>query len=294
MARFFVIDLSRTLRQFVNVLSICTLLIIAGVAVGKADSVKCGATKPCVTHAGEYFVRMPDGWDGMSRVGAVLYLHPYGGTAREVMKNRDLSRALSKMGLALVVPQGKNKNWSTSTSGSGERNDVKFVDAVLDDLLTRFAVDKNRVIASGYSMGGMLTWFIACKRADRFAGFVAVAGVYWKGEASRCNGGVVNFVHIHGTSDGVVPAPGGRFGGDAYTGLFNLSKTLVSQAPHCRTNTIATGVSVKNLPAAVHLKCNVYDVCGTTRLEVCLHSGGHSLHVEWLLHGVRQVVGAPN
>ena len=38
----------------------------------RAAETDCGGEKACVISGGKYFIRMPQGWDGKSKVGAAL------------------------------------------------------------------------------------------------------------------------------------------------------------------------------------------------------------------------------
>lgn len=86
----------------------------------------------------------------------------------------------------------------------GFANDVLI--ALLDDVITRYAVDPDRVYVTGLSMGGYGTWSLACAYPDRFAAIVPICG---KGETWQAG----NLRHVpvwafHGAKDTVVPPEG--------------------------------------------------------------------------------------
>ena len=56
--------------------------------------------------------------------------------------------------------------------------DSNCVFDVLDDVETNYNVDQNRIYLTGTSMGGMGCWSTAAAAPDRFAAFLAGAGVY--------------------------------------------------------------------------------------------------------------------
>jgi predicted peptidase len=47
--------------------------------------------------------------------------------------------------------------------------------ALLEDVATRYAVDPERVLVTGFSAGGAGVWYLATRNPDRFTGAIAVA-----------------------------------------------------------------------------------------------------------------------
>lgn len=257
----------------------------AGTAEMKADPApatepareECGVDVPCSVPGGEYRVRMPRGWDGSSRVGAIVFLHGYGGTAENEINNAGLIAVASDLGLALVAPQGRDRSWSFPGSPEQVRDDVAFIGAVLDDAVARHAVDPARVMASGFSVGGSMVWYLACNAGDRFAGFAPVAGAFWEPAPTQCPGPVPNLFHVHGTADTVVPMAGRAIGdttrqGDVLEGFAFWQ---------------AKGACTEETPeefrlAALDLSCRRHTHCGGATLELCLHPGGHVIRPAWV------------
>jgi predicted esterase/sugar lactone lactonase YvrE len=60
--------------------------------------------------------------------------------------------------------------------GQFEDRDVRFVDALLDDLSATFRVDERRVYVAGISNGALLTYVLMTMRPERFAAFAPVSG----------------------------------------------------------------------------------------------------------------------
>ena len=103
----------------------------------------------------------------------------------------------------VTYPQGNGNAWDISGNG-----DIQFIQAVMDDMVLKHNVDKNRIYVSGFSMGGMMTYHCMSKLADKVAAFGPVSGIpvdYRNPSATR----KVPIMHIHGTGDDVV-----KWGGD--------------------------------------------------------------------------------
>lgn len=164
---------------------------------------------------------MPEGHDGTTPVGAILFAHGYRGSARAVMSNKSLAEAASRLGVALIAVKSAGDDWSIPNAPSHATikgvDELAYIDAVLADVSDRFAIDQTRLMASGFSAGGMMVWNLACNRPQSFAGFVPIAGTFWAPVPDSCDLPVANIIHIHGDADPVVPL-NGRPIGDARQG----------------------------------------------------------------------------
>jgi len=88
-------------------------------------------------------------------------------------------------------------------------DDVTYVDAMIDDMVAKYNVDKKRVYLVGHSNGGFLAHRYACDRAPRVAAIAALAGDNWA-DASKCNPTThVSVVQIHGDMDETIHYDGG-------------------------------------------------------------------------------------
>lgn len=101
----------------------------------------------------------------------------------------------------LVVYPGGGTGFSTWDI-SGDK-DVNFILAIIDAMQQKYSIDPNRVYMSGFSMGGMLTYHLMNKIADRIAAFGPVSGYLMQGQAFQ-SARPIPLIHVHGTSDSVV------------------------------------------------------------------------------------------
>lgn len=97
----------------------------------------------------------------------------------------------------VVYPNGVNKYWDISGN-----SDLKFMEAIIDSMYSRYHINKNRVYLTGFSMGGMFTYFAANKMADKIAAFAPVSG-YPMGGPNATSTRPVPILHTHGTADDV-------------------------------------------------------------------------------------------
>ena len=98
-----------------------------------------------------------------------------------------------------VFPEGIDKGWDIS----GDR-DIKFVLALIDEMVTKYKIDRKRVYLSGFSMGGMFTYHAMNKIADKIAAFAPISGYPMGGATANANVRPIPIIHTHGTGDDVV------------------------------------------------------------------------------------------
>jgi polyhydroxybutyrate depolymerase len=73
-----------------------------------------------------------------------------------------------------VDPQGAQRGWQQEPGQFGDR-DLKFFDAVLATLKSKYPVDEKRIYSTGFSNGGIFTYLLWGTRAKTFAAFAPVA-----------------------------------------------------------------------------------------------------------------------
>jgi polyhydroxybutyrate depolymerase len=148
----------------------------------------------------------------------VVSLHPYtaSGAAQESLTG--MSALADKEGFVVVYPNGLGNptNWNAgaccSSGAEGDRDDKGFLGAVVDDIGAHLCIDLARVYVEGFSNGGMMTVRLACEMADRFAAAATVSGTATVPLAGCKPSRPIAFMHVHGTSDTLVPYDGGNGG----------------------------------------------------------------------------------
>ncbi|MBR3669229.1 MAG: carbohydrate binding domain-containing protein [Fibrobacter sp.] len=95
----------------------------------------------------------------------------------------------------VVFPNGENKAWDI-----GGDKDINFLKAIINEMYSRYGIDKNRVYVSGFSMGGMMSYHAANKMGDMIAAIAPVSGGGGVNSPKRA----MPIMHTHGTTDDVV------------------------------------------------------------------------------------------
>jgi len=247
----------------------------------------CGPDSDCEIGDRSYRVAMPDTYDGTDPVGAIVFAPGYGGSARGVMRNMNLRRMVSEMGLALIAAQSGPDHWSIpgapSNMNSTGAAEMAYFEAVIADVTTRFAIDPDRIMMSGFSAGAMLTWEVACQRPDLFVGFAAVSGTFWQGPPEAC-AAPASVIHIHGTQDRTVPLSGRPI---AQTKQGDVMEVLAMYRKAGGFGPIKR-VSVDDMG----LNCARQNNASGDVLEFCTFVGGHSFRSGFLRYAWERLEAA--
>lgn len=119
-----------------------------------------------------YTISVPDGYKAGQKVPLVLALH-YGGRVTPFygagLVKALVGPAFKTLNAIIVAPDSLGYGWRGG-------KDEAYVMALLNGIEKAYSVDKKRVIVTGFSMGGMGSWYFAGKYPKRFSAMVAVAG----------------------------------------------------------------------------------------------------------------------
>jgi polyhydroxybutyrate depolymerase len=251
-------------------------LLLLTIAMPASGGETCGGPVACVVPTGRYLALLPPG----DFRGVLGFFHGYQSSAERMRRNDALIAAAHRAGFALVLPDGMGGSWSFPNSPSAARDDVAFVEEVLDDLDARFGLGSRPVIVSGFSMGASMAYHAVCAEGRRIAGAVTVAGVFWNPlpQSTACAGPVPPMVHIHGKADRTFPLTGRQIGQDHRQGDTRKSIALLRDLARCSLPS----------PAAIGtLACEVSSCANGGPVALCLHDGGHELRTDWIASAMR-------
>jgi poly(3-hydroxybutyrate) depolymerase len=191
----------------------------AGGSTGGGDPVKsagCGKTPTLKSGNGQtisvsskdrtYNLKVPDDYDNSKPYRLMLSYHPMGGTADQVSGTSMGKPFYGQWDLAggstiFVAPQGTSNQWANSNGV-----DVEFSRQLIAKLEDEFCIDKTRIFCEGFSMGGSMSYAMACAMGDTIRAVAAHSG----GPMSGCvkHDKPVAYFMTHGTKDSVCTYPG--------------------------------------------------------------------------------------
>lgn len=241
------------------------------------DALACGPDTDCAVGERAYRIYAPETLGAGGGRGAILYAHGYGGSAAGVMRNASMRAMADRLGVALIAIKSAGRGWILPGSPSAPDSDgsieFDYAIAALDDAIARFDLDPDRILAAGFSGGGMMVWELACRRGDRFAGFAPIAGVFWRPIPEGCAGRFQNVLHVHGTSDEVVPLAGRPIGPARQGDVYDALALAAARGGYATEETVA---------AEGRLDCARRENGSGDLLELCLHPGGHDFRPEYI------------
>lgn len=119
-----------------------------------------------------YLIYLPDGYDQNSKLWPlVLFLHGSGERGSDI-------EFVKRNGPPKLVEEGQKFPFILVSPQCPERTiwDNKLLINLLDEIESKYNVDKNREYLTGLSMGGHATWSLAIQNPKRFAAIIPVSG----------------------------------------------------------------------------------------------------------------------
>ena len=146
-----------------------------------------------------YTIAIPEQYDELNPVPLIIALH-WGGPVTPYYGHAILAGlvepALKKLGAIIVAPDCNAGTWTNEQSESEILSLCEYIQG-------NYLIDVAKIMLTGYSLGGIGTWYMAARHQDRFAAAVPMA--------AKPPSGVLNvdwhiplFV-IHGQQDELFP-----------------------------------------------------------------------------------------
>ena len=177
----------------------------------------------------EYLLHVPRDYNGSVRAGLILAYAGRGSDSADAESFTRFSDPSYNPDMLVIYPQGTidpTGEYVWQGDPNAKADDVAYTLELLDNITTTYAVDENRIYASGMSNGGgFIANHLACDAdaSKRIAAFGAVSAAYYQfRDASRrsckpnsvkinCNNGgnKVALIDVHGGRDQTIDYSGG-------------------------------------------------------------------------------------
>jgi polyhydroxybutyrate depolymerase len=279
-----------TMKWSSSIAALFLLLFVAAVpahAECEPADIKGTAYLKCTIAEGEYALHLPDNAANLENkpIPALLYFHGAGGSGPKAMRNKGMLKTFTERGYAIIAPSGLKRpnsrfgpGWSFLPFREKQRDELKFAHAVLADAARNYGIDRNRVLTSGFSIGGSLVWYLACQDPALSRAYAPVAGAFWRPHpvSEDCKG-PIKLLHTHGWRDGTVPLEGRPLGGgriyqgDVFAGLRIMRE--VNGCDQLRADKFNTSGKFWRRKWT---RCTP-----DSALEFALHTGGHGVPKGW-------------
>ena len=157
----------------------------------------------------------------------VVLLHGHFGDA-DVMTGVNGKKAPYKVWLSiaeregwfLVIPDGENgsedhRGWNDCRSESTVNpatDDVKFINSLVDKMLSSHSIDKNRIYVHGTSNGGNMAYRLAQEAGDKYRAIASVVSQMTDKSKCKSLNLPISVLIMNGTKDPILPYNGGEVG----------------------------------------------------------------------------------
>jgi len=173
--------------------------------------------------------------------------------------------------LGYCTGDGRNQNncgWSTCY------DDATFTSDLMYSIGNELCIDLDKVLASGWSNGGMMIHWLATEFPDTFSAVMPVYGLPLEGFDNVPNAlSGTAILSLHPRNDRVIPVEGGNGGGWLY---ISTSTIIGKWASVHGCSSSATSVSTPYDGGSKNFACTEYTGCSSgKRIMRCLYDGGH-------------------
>ncbi|MEP5730561.1 MAG: polyhydroxybutyrate depolymerase [Sulfitobacter sp.] len=239
----------------------------------------CGQSDtPCQIDSGTYHMLLPE---TDAPKGGVVFLHGGGGRGAGLLRT-NIARLSVERGYVFVAPNGEHpgarfpNNWAVRAKNFGhEKDDIAFLNDVMDDVAERHNVDRDKMLLSGFSRGGSMVWDVACFDHKSARAYAPSAGAFWDDLPESCEG-PVDLFHTHGWNDRTVPLEGRPLrNGTIAQGDVWESLQILRGTNGCTSRQPSRSV-VEDARWYKH-----WEECDAGRIDLMLHPGGHGSPKGW-------------
>ncbi|MBC7885983.1 MAG: T9SS type A sorting domain-containing protein [Saprospiraceae bacterium] len=160
-----------------------------------------------------YILHLPANHNVNTAIPLVYNLHGFGSNALEQEFYSGMNTVADTARFAVCYPNGVSTAWNVGWAFGSTADDVGFISALTDDLISKYGFDTKRIYSCGMSNGGFMSYVLACQLNNKIAAIASVTGSMVPGNVTSCNPGKpVPVLEIHGTADGTVAYNGSQIG----------------------------------------------------------------------------------
>lgn len=232
-----------------------------------------------ITHDGlsrNYILHVPSSYDAATPTPLVLVFHPLLANASAAASGSGFAELAEREGFVVAFPDSaQSAAWNVGgicCTSSPDIDDVGFARAIVDDIRSAHCIDRKRIYASGFSMGGGMAHHLGCEAADLFAAIAP--GAFDLFEESDCNPArPLTVATFRGTSDTIVPYAGGTktSAPNGFRGEHTFEGAEDTLARWARINGCTDGPADLGAGCLRHTQCEA-----GVEVTLCTSSAGHA------------------
>ncbi len=269
-----------TVRLFVT--GVAFGVLVSASALAQEAMPDCGGVDaPCTVPLGEFYIAAPQEPADETASPIVIYLHGGGSSGASLMRNRGIVDAMTARGYVVIapngaIPEGRDRpSWSFGSFRPPTRDEAAFMGELIGYAANAYGGDPDRVLLTGFSIGGSMVWRLACDAPEMFAAFAPIAGGFWRPFPEDC-AGPVKLLHTHGWTDQTVPLEGRPLRPEIEQGDIWEGMQTWRRENGCAKLRADEFEFVGDFWHRIWTSCDE-----GTALEFVLHPGGHSIPPGW-------------
>lgn len=194
-------------------------------SAGCGGAAKLNTGEQAITSDGvqrSYWLELPANYDRNKTYPVIVGLHWRDGSATDVRTWNNFFglKPLYGDNAIFIAPQGLDAGWA-NTGG----RDIRFMRALISQVQQAVCTDPQRVFATGFSFGGMMSNAIGCEMGDVVRAIAPLSGSLWSGCAASSNR--VAAILDHAMDDNVVPYTAGEEARNTFLARNNCSAASV-------------------------------------------------------------------
>ena len=166
----------------------------------------------------EFIIRLPEGYDGKTPNRIIFAFHGASGSADQVDKGDPPNSGLEPTGPYYGIKEHADDRTifvAGQAAGTWNVDDIAYTETLVAKLKAELCLDESRILATGFSMGGIMTLRMACNLPDIFR---AVAPMSCSLSAANCmaDGDPVAYWSSHGEQDTTIDISNGEAARDEF------------------------------------------------------------------------------
>lgn len=152
-----------------------------------------------------YRLFLPSNYQNYQSLPLVFNLHGFDSNAEQQELYSAMNQVADTAKFFVCYPNGFENAWNVGWEFGSDKDDVGFINALIDTISANYNVNLEAVFSCGMSNGGFMSYKLACELNDRIKAIASVTGAMVLSEAQNCTPGAsVPVMQIHGTLDDVV------------------------------------------------------------------------------------------
>ena len=165
-----------------------------------------------------YYIKIPLQASENSVLPLLISMHGFGGNALSHINYTNFKNIADREGFYLVYPQGSNlpsylggsTHWNVGGwTSKSTTDDLGFINKLLENMISKYEFDENRIYATGMSNGGYMSYSLACNMSNKIAAIASVTGSMTNDTYDECSPArPISVMQVHGLQDSVVPYDG--------------------------------------------------------------------------------------